>query len=86
MVTLHALLIEPGDKSLERVRKFYDSVNKARTDAPLAVPSVQIQRSDMEKKLEEIGRDVLTLRQQMEKLTEEMQRLHKQLSGSAPKP
>jgi hypothetical protein len=42
---------------------FYDSVHNSPHEAPLTVPSIQIQRSDMEKKLEEIGRDVLTLRQ-----------------------
>ncbi|HEY3966680.1 MAG TPA: PDZ domain-containing protein [Planctomycetaceae bacterium] len=83
---LHAVPIEPGDKSLERVHRLYDSAAKAANDPLVAVPSIQIERSDMEKKIEQIGRDVLTLRQQMEKLTEELQRLQKQLSGGPPKP
>lgn len=91
---LRALPIDPADKSFESLRKFYDSVYKVPHDAvtftpkeaQVAVPSIQIQRSDVEKKLEEIGRDVLTLRQQMEKLTEEMQRLQKQLAGEKTKP
>ena len=47
------------------------------------VPSIRVERSDMEKKLEQIGRDVLTLRQQMQSLTDEMRRLQKQLSNDA---
>lgn len=69
----------------EQFRQYYDALSKTPQAPAVAVPSIQIQRSNMEKKLEAIGRDVLTLRQQMEKLTEEMQRLQKQLSGGAPK-
>ena len=83
---LHALPIEPGDKSIEHLRKYYDSVNKAEHDAPLAAPSIRVQRSDMEKKLAAIGRDVFTLRQEVEKLTEAMQSLQKQLAERTSKP
>lgn len=47
------------------------------------VPTIRVERSEMEQKLEQIGRDVLTLRQQMESLTDEMRRLQKQLSNDA---
>jgi S1-C subfamily serine protease len=83
---LQALPIPADDKSFDQLRKHYDALYKAQHDAAVSVPSIQVQRSDLDKKLEAIGRDVLTLRQQMEKLTEELQRLQKQLSGSAAKP
>jgi S1-C subfamily serine protease len=51
--------------------------------ARVLAPSIRVERSDMEKQLEQIGRDVLTLRQQMESLTDEMRRLQKQLSNDA---
>jgi membrane-associated protease RseP (regulator of RpoE activity) len=57
---------------------------KWRLDADrVSAPSIRVERSDVEKKLEQIGRDVLTLRQQMESLTDEMRRLQKQLSNDA---
>jgi S1-C subfamily serine protease len=49
----------------------------------VVAPSIRVERSDVERKLEQIGRDVLTLRQQMESLTDEMRRLQKQLSNDA---
>jgi hypothetical protein len=50
------------------------------------VPTIRVQRSDVEIKLEEIGRDVQSLRQQLEKMTDELQKLQKlqkQLSEKA---
>jgi S1-C subfamily serine protease len=47
----------------------------------VSAPSIRVERSDMEQKLEQIGRDVLSLRQQMETLTDEMRKLQKQLSN-----
>jgi len=46
-------------------------------------PSIRVERSNVEKKLEQIGRDVLTLRQQMESLTDEMRKLQKELASDA---
>jgi membrane-associated protease RseP (regulator of RpoE activity) len=83
---LRAIPVDPNDKYVEQLRSHYDSLYRNRQDATLAVPAIQIQRSDMEKKIEAIGRDVLTMRQQMEKLTEELQRLQKQLSAAPSKP
>lgn len=76
---LQALPIPPD------LRASYEALYKSLEGAPLAVPSIQVQRSDVEKKLGEIGRDVVGLRQQMEKLTEELQRLQKQLPGGPAK-
>jgi S1-C subfamily serine protease len=49
----------------------------------VSTPSIRVERSDVERRLEQIGRDVLTLRQQMEALTDEMRRLQKELSNDA---
>jgi len=49
----------------------------------VSTPSIRVERSDVEKKLEQIGRDMLTLRQQMESLTDEMRRLQKELANDA---
>ena len=49
----------------------------------VSTPSIRVERSNVEKKLEQIGRDVLTLRQQMESLTDEMRRLQKELANEA---
>ena len=86
-------------KSLEGLRDYYERAYRAQLEAahaapdgrafpvpPVTAPSIRIQRTDLDKKLEEIGRDVQSLRQQMEKLTEELQRLQKQLSGGTAKP
>jgi hypothetical protein len=49
----------------------------------VSTPAIRVERSNVEKKLEQIGRDVLTLRQQMESLTDEMRRLQKELANDA---
>ncbi|MBI3861024.1 MAG: PDZ domain-containing protein [Planctomycetia bacterium] len=86
---------EASKKSLETLRNFYEesrvaaqiaAAQRQAPNAPVLVPTLQVQRSDVEKKLDEIGRDMQSLRQQMEKLTEELQRLQQQLSGEKPKP
>ncbi len=55
----------------------------AQEGGQVSTPSIRVERSDVEKKLEQIGRDVLTLRQQMESLTDEMRRLQKELANDA---
>jgi hypothetical protein len=54
------------------------------TTPPLTLPRLQIERSDLEKRLEKIGRDVQALHLQMQTLTKGLQQLQKQLSTSAP--
>jgi S1-C subfamily serine protease len=91
---LHSLSGQATEKSLENLRDHYQRLSKLPKgaifteagSANVAVPSIRVERSNMEKKLEEIGRDVQSLRQQMEKLTEELQRLQKPSAGTAPKP
>jgi S1-C subfamily serine protease len=56
---------------------------KTSEELHVSTPAIRVERSDMEKKLEQIGRDVLTLRQQMESLTDEMRRLQKELANDA---
>ena len=81
-----------GEAFRRYLHDYYDALGKQVQQSPVvtdrkpvqspSVPSVQVQRSDVEKKLEEIGRDVATLRQQMEKLTEELKQLQEQLTES----
>ena len=59
------------------------AANHAQESGQVSTPSIRVERSDVEKKLEQIGRDVLTLRQQMESLTDEMRRLQKELANDA---
>jgi S1-C subfamily serine protease len=93
---LEAIPLTRNEKPAEMLREYHEEVarklhQELRSTNPTpvpTVPSIQVQRSDVEKKLEEIGRDVLTLRQQMEKLTVEMQRLQEhlaELNGTPPK-
>jgi membrane-associated protease RseP (regulator of RpoE activity) len=72
------------DKYRDAVREYYTRFRKMPgatgadvNDALVTVPSIRVERSNLEKKLEEISRDVQSLRQQMEKLTEELKRVQK---------
>jgi serine protease Do len=91
---LQSLSGKATDKSLDSLRDHYLQLFKLTKgaksaeadDANVAVPSIRVERTNLEKKLEEIGRDVQSLRQQMEKLTEELQRLQKPSTGTGAKP
>jgi membrane-associated protease RseP (regulator of RpoE activity) len=47
------------------------------------VPTIQVERSDLDKKLEALSRDLNSMREQMEKLTDELKRMEK-LNRRAP--
>ena len=92
---VQALKLDDQVKSIETLKQYYqkafraqlDAAGRLRTDGDKAVaPTIHIERSNVEKKLEEIGRDVQSLKQQTEKLTEELLRLQKQLANEPPKP
>jgi S1-C subfamily serine protease len=72
------------EKYRDALREYYTRFKKGPgataldvNDALINVPSIRVERSNLEKKLEEISRDVQSLRQQMEKLTEELKRVQK---------
>jgi len=92
---VQALKLDDQVKSIETLKQFYqkayrtqlDAASRLQMDNGKASPqTIYVERSNVEKKLEEIGRDVQSLKQQTEKLTEELQRLQKQLTNESQKP
>lgn len=87
---------QPPPETLESLRRLYNQVYKTAQDGaqprqpgvplPPSPTAIRIQRSDADKKLEQIGRDVQSLHQQMEKLTEELRRLREQAASEAKTP
>jgi S1-C subfamily serine protease len=76
-------LVDPnrtGEQAIQRAIEFLSRSQKGRANfvfpnTPPAPAVIRVQRSDVEKKLDQFNRDVQSLQQQIMKLTEEVQKL-----------